>query len=121
MDMKPPTTIETWMPEARQLAAQCWCDPETEHIEMDTRLAEAAAKRIAAWMDTAASACRDVEFYRNIVCEVGEMFGEEAKISDDGSIQQDVLALKVPELVKRLLSENQSESASTSFSPEKTS
>ena len=30
----------------RELAAQCWCDPETEMIEMDARLAEAFAKRL---------------------------------------------------------------------------
>lgn len=32
---------------ARQLAAQCWCDAETSGIEMDDRLAESFAKRIA--------------------------------------------------------------------------
>ena len=30
--------------EARGLAAQAWCTPETETIEMDTRLAEAFAQ-----------------------------------------------------------------------------
>ncbi len=34
------------MQEAREIAAQCWCDPETSMIEMDTRLAEAFAKRL---------------------------------------------------------------------------
>ena len=33
---------------ARQIAAQAWCEPETEMIEMDVRLAEAFAKRINA-------------------------------------------------------------------------
>lgn len=32
--------------ESRQMAAQCWCDEETKHIEMDVRLAEAFAKRM---------------------------------------------------------------------------
>ena len=31
---------------AREISAQCWCDPETEMIEMDGRLAEAFAKRL---------------------------------------------------------------------------
>jgi hypothetical protein len=31
---------------ARQIAAQCWCDKETEHLVMDPVLAEAFAKRI---------------------------------------------------------------------------
>lgn len=32
--------------EACQIAAQCWCDAETAHIEMDVRLAEAFARRL---------------------------------------------------------------------------
>jgi hypothetical protein len=43
-----------WMDEARQIAAQCWCDEETQDRVMDTPLAEAMARRIAAWMETAA-------------------------------------------------------------------
>jgi hypothetical protein len=31
---------------ALEMAAQCWCDEETSHIEMDTALALAFAKRI---------------------------------------------------------------------------
>lgn len=113
--MQQPTTIETWMPEARQLAAQCWCDDETKHIEMDVVLAEAVARRIAAWMDSAAMFNRNSDFYRGIVVEIGEMFGEAAKTS--------VLALRVPELVrehlKNGLSENGSESdgATRALSP----
>lgn len=34
--------------EALQIAAQCWCDPETAMIEMDDRLAAAFARRITA-------------------------------------------------------------------------
>lgn len=92
-----------FMAEARQQAAQCWCDPETQDRVMDTALAEAFAKRIASWMDTSAQAYRNTDFYRGIVTQIGEMFGEAAKTSDDGSVQQDVLALKVPELVADLV------------------
>lgn len=94
--------IETWMTEARQFAAQCWCDDETKDREMDVVLAESIAKRIAAWMDTSAQAYRDADFYRNIIYQIGDILGIEAKTSDDGSVQQDVLCLKVPELVRRL-------------------
>jgi len=59
------TTIETWMPEARQIAAQCWCDKDTELIEMDVVLAEAVAKRIAAWMETAAFHARNEAYWRD--------------------------------------------------------
>ena len=98
------TTNETWMEEARHLAAQCWCDKETEHIPMDSRLAEACAKRIAAWMDTAAQAYRDVEYYRGLVVRCGKAIGNESFIADDGSRSEDVLCDKVPELVEALVS-----------------
>ena len=58
------TTIETWMPEARQLAAQCWCDDETKHVVMIPELAEAVAKRIAAWMETGAFHARNEAYWR---------------------------------------------------------
>lgn len=56
------------------------------------------------WCEIAMQHLRNEEFYRGIVRQVGEMFGEAAKTSDDGSLQEDVLALKVPELVRMELS-----------------
>jgi hypothetical protein len=53
-----------WMPEARQMAAQCWCDEDTSSIEMDVRLAEAVARRIAAWMETGAFHARNEAYWR---------------------------------------------------------
>ena len=105
--------VETvdFMDEARQLASQCWCDPETQDRVMDPPLAEAVAKRIAVWMDTAAQFNRNEDFYRGIVCQVGEMFGNAAKTSDDGSLQDSVLALKVPELVRDALAARRAEAA----------
>jgi hypothetical protein len=52
------------------------------------------------WRDTAAFHLRNEEFYRNLVRQIGELFGEAARTSDDGSVQDSVLALKVPELVE---------------------
>jgi len=54
------------------------------------------------WMEFAAQMSRNADFYQGIVREIGEGFGVEARTSDDGSIQDDVLALKVPELVAEL-------------------
>ncbi|MFM0515350.1 hypothetical protein [Paraburkholderia sp. RL17-373-BIF-A] len=34
--------------QARHIAAQCWCEPETSGIEMDVRLAEAFARALIA-------------------------------------------------------------------------
>ena len=101
------TTLETWMPEARQIAAQCWCDDETKNTVMDTVLAEAVAKRIAAWMDIAAEAQRNCDYYRGLVVRCGEALGEAAKTCDDGNKSEDVLCAKVPELVDALVANHQ--------------
>lgn len=56
------------------------------------------------WVEATAQETRNREFYQGIVTQIGEMFGAPAYTSDDGSVQDHVLALKVPELVKALLS-----------------
>ena len=58
------TTIETWLPEAREIAAQCWCDDTTKHVEMIPELAEVEAYKIAAWMETGASHARNEAYWR---------------------------------------------------------
>lgn len=89
-----------YMAEARGLAAQCWCDSETEDRVMDPVLCEAVAKRIAAWMDTAAQCARNEAYYRGLVVRCGKAIGERAYIADDGTRSQDVLCAKIPELVE---------------------
>lgn len=49
---------------------------------------------MAAWWQ------RSSEFYRGLVQRCGEVFGVAAYTADDGSVMDDVLALKVPELVE---------------------
>ncbi|HNB60356.1 MAG TPA: hypothetical protein PK308_08570 [Phycisphaerales bacterium] len=88
-----------WMEEARQLAAQAWCDEETKHLVMQPELAEAAARRIAAWMCTAAQHARNEEFYRGLLDRCAEHLGPDVFVSEDGSVQASPLRLKVPELV----------------------
>jgi len=61
------------------------------------------AESSAAWMDSAAMFSRNADFYRGIVVQIGEMFGDAAKTNDDGSLQDSVLALKVPGLVATVL------------------
>jgi hypothetical protein len=94
-----------FMNEARQLAAQCWCDKETENIEMDVRLAEAMARRLAAWMEDAARFSLNEQYYRGLVVRCGKALGIEARTSDDGGVHDTVLCAKVPELVERLVAE----------------
>lgn len=96
------TTPETWMPEARQMAAQCWCYPETSHLTLDPALAEVVARAIANWMDDSARAHRDISYYRGLLVRCGVAIGPAAYIADDGSRSEDVLCAKVPELVEAL-------------------
>lgn len=58
------------------------------------------------WMETAAQNQRNTDFYRDLIIKIGEPFGVAAKTSDDGSVQDEVLALKVPDLVESLRAEN---------------
>ncbi len=59
------------------------------------------------WEEIAKQENRNAVFYKDIVRQCGELFGEAAKTSDDGSIQQDVLALKVPELIRKSFSKEE--------------
>jgi hypothetical protein len=92
-----------WMDEAREIAAQCWCDPETQDRGMDVVLGEAFAKRLAHWMETAAQYARNADYYRGLVVRCGETIGQEAYTQDDGGVCEDVLCAKVPELVAALV------------------
>lgn len=56
----------------------------------------------AAWRKTAEQESCNTAFYRGIVDMIGDLFDVEARTSDDGSIQDSVVALKVPELVEKL-------------------
>ena len=93
-----------WMDEARQMAAQCWCDPETENKVMDPVLCEAVAIRIANWMDTEAQNQRNIDYYRGLLVKCGEAIGKRAYTQDDGGISEDVLCAKIPELVEKIVS-----------------
>jgi hypothetical protein len=91
-----------WIEEARAMAAQCWCDPETSDREMDVVLAEAVAQRIAGWMDTAAQYARNEDYYRGLLDACAPVLGEAVFIADDGSRSDEPLRAKIPELVAKL-------------------
>lgn len=57
------------------------------------------------WQKTARQESRNTDYYRGLVVAIGEMFGQEAKTSDDGMVHDEVLCAKVPELVARLHAE----------------
>ena len=65
------------------------------------RIAELEAERDN-WEETAKRHYRNEEYYRGLLIKCGETIGAESYISDDGSIQEDVLCAKIPELVAGL-------------------
>jgi hypothetical protein len=69
--------------------------------DKDKEIAQLQAE-ISGWIDFAAHESRGVDYYRGLLEKIGQFFGEEAYICDDGSIQEDILIAKVPELVEKL-------------------
>lgn len=109
-----------WMNEARQLAAQCWCDDDTAGIPMNPVLAEAVARRIRAWMDTAAQEGRNVEFHRGLLVQIARAIGQEAYVSDDASLHDSPILLNLPGLVMKKLAgrEENPDEGTVRLSPE---
>lgn len=60
------------------------------------------AKERDAWYETAQQHCRNELYYMGLLDEIAENFGEDAYQSDDGSIQDDPIRAKLPELVASL-------------------
>ena len=98
-----------WIEGARQLAAQCWRDPETIHIIRHISLCEAVAKRIAHWMEIAAQNQRNTDYYRGLLVKCGEAIGDKAYIADDGTRSEDVLCAKIPEIIDAAFCEGKEE------------
>lgn len=74
-----------------------------DKVEVMARRADRYLAERDGWEANANYAVRDAVFYRDLVYQIGELFGVEARTSDDGSVQDSVLALKVPELVTALV------------------
>jgi hypothetical protein len=68
---------------------------EVEQLRERAKRAEAERDN---WINSAEQHLRNEEFYRDIVCRIGDTYGEEARTSDDGIVHEDVLVLKVLEL-----------------------
>ena len=84
---------------ATDLAAQVWCREDTEHIEMDVNLASAFTDVLAVWIETARQAQSNCDFYRDLLDRCAEQIGKEAYVADDGSVMDEPVRLKIPELI----------------------
>ena len=71
--------------------AQLWPDPQDRNE---------LVRRTGTLLSMQRETLKRVDYYRGLVVQIGEQLGIAAKTSDDGSIQQDVLCAKVPELVQ---------------------
>jgi hypothetical protein len=54
------------------------------------------------WMETARQHLRNEQYYSGLLDQIGEILGPEAFTADDGSVQQEVVRARLPELVRRL-------------------
>ncbi len=59
------------------------------------------------WEKEATRCQRNTEYYVSLLDDIARTFGKRAFISDDGSVQQDPIRAKMPELVRNLESERQ--------------
>ena len=88
---------------AMQFAAQAWCQPETSGKEMDVTLAMAFATVLDNWMETASQEARNAAFYRDLLDQCAQVLGPEAFTSDDGTVMEDPVRLKIPAMVEKLV------------------
>lgn len=84
-----------------------YCDlPVAGMTELRTHVEFCPKHPIAAWKETAAQAQSNADYYRGLLVQCGEAFGDLAKTADDGKLGPDVLVAKLPELVRHMLIEN---------------
>lgn len=67
----------------------------------NARFIAAAPVVIEAWQAEAAQQMRNAAYYRGLLTRCGVVFGVDGCTSEDGSIQDEPLVAKVPELVER--------------------
>lgn len=88
-----------------QLARQCeLCEKDATIAEQAATIARLEGERDG-WERTAADMANGMAFYRDIVRQAGQHFGPAVYTSDDGSVQDEVLAPKVPELAAAVVAE----------------
>ena len=73
-----------------------------EQLGTPETLEQAVAERNA-WVESAAQFSRNEDYYRSLLDECAEAIGPAAYTADDGSISQDPLRAKIPELVRATL------------------
>lgn len=93
---------------ARALVGACWTHPTTQHKTMDLELAAVFSDLLAQWIQTARQHAANELFYRELLETCAWSLGPEVFIADDGSVMEEPLLLKVPELVAKLAENHES-------------
>lgn len=75
---------------------------ETPFQGMMRRALDETERSAHAWEETAAQHASNESFYRDLLVKIGKIFGEDAYTAGDGSIQEDVIVLKIPDLVTEI-------------------
>lgn len=98
---------------AAEIVAQVWCEPKNSHKIMDVDIANSFIKilkqeqyRTKCSIHTAQQFCSNQEYYKGILVKIATLIGEEAYISDDGTLQRSPLVSKLPDLVAKLINQN---------------
>lgn len=86
------------MPPLPEYLRQGYGDEHEEHVQ-------AHHDELHGWMETAAQAQQDLDYYRGLLDRIGLLFGQEAFTADDGGLHDEVLRAKVPELVEEAMKE----------------
>ena len=90
----------------RIVAARCTLSPhewewnEVEQLEMARTIMRLGAE-CNAWLEIAKQNQRNTDYYRGLVVQIGTLFGKAAMTADDGTVMEDVLCAKVPELAEQ--------------------
>ena len=71
-----------------------------EEVRLLKQIKAGLEMQVEGWIESARHFAAGQEFYQGIVRRCGAALGPAAYTSDDGSVQDDVLALVVPELVE---------------------
>lgn len=69
---------------------------------------DATVRERDGWTETARHFSEGSDYYRGLLVRIGQTFGREAQIADDGSDMREVLVAKVPDLVAALRAQRDS-------------
>lgn len=74
--------------------------PDSRKVDCPRCLSKLKARRVSDnWEQTAIEWMENAQFYRNLLDEVAQHLGSDVFVADDGSVMDEPVRLKIPELV----------------------